>query len=126
MLPRGRPRLHQDDHSRWRTHAAHRRGQQATGSTLADPFPYFLFYDARAIPEAPLADRPAGTILDNVHDALDAISLPRETDIHSITSPFEQTADPVVEDENIPGFDDELPDNNGLLSSVRCIRYTNI
>ncbi|KAJ5117447.1 hypothetical protein N7448_011079 [Penicillium atrosanguineum] len=118
MLPRGRPRLHKDDHSRWRTHAAHRRGQQATGSVSADPFPYFLFYDPRAIPKAPLADSPAATVLDSVHDALDAISLPRETDILSITSPVQETADPVVEDENIPGFDDELPDNNSLLSRL--------
>lgn len=116
MFPRGRPRRHPDDHSRWRAHAARRRGQQANGSTLAGAPPYFLFYDPRTIPQADVGERPAESILDHVHVALDARSLPREADVNQdISSALEQTADPVAEDGHfLPSVDDELPNINGL------------
>lgn len=121
MPPRGRPRRHQDDRARWRAYAARRRGQQENRPTLTDSVPYFLFYDPRAIPEPRPADEPAGTFLDNVHEALDATLLPRETDLLSITSALEPAAELVFGDEDVPGLDDEQPNTDGLLSGARII-----
>lgn len=118
MLTRGRPRRHQDDRARWRAYAARHRGQQDSRHTLTDTIPYFLFYDPRAIPETRPADESAGTILDNVHEALDATLLPRETDLLSIPSALEPAVEPVLGDENVPGLDDEQPNTDGLLSGV--------
>ncbi|KAJ5296216.1 uncharacterized protein N7443_007109 [Penicillium atrosanguineum] len=110
MAPRGRPRRFPDDHTRWRTHATRRRGQQPDESILADTYPFFLFCDPRAIPDVLSIDIPRETILDTVHEALDALSPPRETDIYPLTSPFEQTADLVGRDEPSPPFDPEQGD----------------
>lgn len=126
MLPRGRPRRHQDDRARWRAYAARRRGEQDSRPTLTDTIPYFLFYDPRAIPETLPADEPAGTILDTVHEALDATLFPRETDLLSIPSALEPAAEPVLGDDHVPGSDDEQPNTDGLLSGVRkSFHYTN-
>lgn len=119
MPPRGRPRQYPDDHTRWRTHAARRRGQQPNGSIPIDPYPYFLFYDPRAISEVPLADSPPGTILDTVHEALDALSPLRETDRdYPSISPFEQTADLAGQDDNLLSLDHGQGDICGSLSSI--------
>lgn len=121
MFPRGRPRRHQDDRARWRAYAARRHGQQENRPILTDRFPYFLYYDPRAIPETRPADEPAGTILDNVHEALDATLLPRETDLLSIPSALEPAEEPVLGDEMVPGLDDEQQGTDGLLSGIRVI-----
>lgn len=121
MPPRGRPRKFPDDHTRWRTHATRRRGQQPDESILADTYPFLLFCDPRAIPDVPSVDTPRGTILDTVHEALDALSPPRETDVYPSTSPFEQTANLVGRDETSPTVDTEQRDISGLLSGASII-----
>lgn len=70
-----------------------------------------------------VGERPAKSILDHVHAALDARSLPQEADVNqNISSALEQTANTVVEDGNfLPNIDDELPVVNSLFSHMSCV-----
>lgn len=113
MPSRGRPRRYPDDHTRWRDHAARRRGRQPDESILADTHPLFLYYDPRVISEVHPADSPPRTILNTVHEALDALSTSRETEYYPATSPFEQAANLVGQDENPLNIDHEQIDIYG-------------